>query len=190
MNKCKKVIAGVVAVAVSAGVTTSIAYANNNGSTEVPTEKNNNKTSVSDTKRTSADGSVFKDETVYVLCNKDSSVKNIIVSDWLKDTKALSSVSDISDLKDIENVKGYEEFMQSGNELDWNADGNDIYYKGTSDKDLPVDVNVEYFLDGKKISLDKLTGKSGHVTIRWTYTNNQKVTKNINGKKKIFMCLS
>lgn len=83
-----------------------------------------------------------------MLCNSNSSVKDIIVSDWLKNTPALNSVEDISELTDIVNVKGDEEFMQSGNSLDWSADGNDIYYKGTSDKGLPVDVNIAYFFDG------------------------------------------
>ncbi|MDE6538588.1 MAG: hypothetical protein K2K66_00210 [Ruminococcus sp.] len=182
MNKFSKIIAGVVAIAVSAGATTSITYAKNN-KTETPVSENEEKT-VSDGKRVSTENSAFKDETVYVLCNNDSSVKDVIVSDWLKNSQALNSVTDVSELSDIVNVKGDEKFMQSGNSLEWNADGNDIYYKGTANKKLPVDVNIEYFLDGKKTTLENLTGKSGHVTIRWNYTNNQKITKNINGKNK------
>ena len=41
-------------------------------------------------------------------------------------------------LKDIENVKGDETFKQDGSKLTWQADGNDIYYQGTSTKETPV----------------------------------------------------
>ncbi|MDE5835327.1 MAG: hypothetical protein K2H26_07395, partial [Ruminococcus sp.] len=184
MKKVSRVIAGVMAVSISAGTTASIAYAKNSRTTETPVSEIQKKPPVSSAPRVSADGNSFKDETVYVLCNSNSSIKNIVVSDWLKNTQALSSVGDVSDLADIVNVKGDEVFIQSGNSINWNADGNDIYYKGTSDKDLPVDVNIEYFLDGNKISPEELSGKSGHITIRWTYKNNQKVTKKINGKNK------
>ncbi|MDE5862487.1 MAG: hypothetical protein K2H28_09885, partial [Ruminococcus sp.] len=182
MNKFSRIIAGVLAVTVSAGTTASIAYAKNN-KTENSVSGDKEKT-VSDSKRVSTENSTFKDETVYVLCNNDSSVKDVIVSDWLKNSQALDSVADVSGLSDITNVKGDEGFIQSGDSLDWYADGNDIYYKGKSDKELPVDVNIEYFLDGKKTTLENLTGKSGHVKIRWNYKNNQKITRKVNGKNK------
>ena len=48
------------------------------------------------------------------------------------------TITDKSDLTDIENVKGDETFKQDGKTVKWNADGNDIYYQGKSDKELPV----------------------------------------------------
>ncbi|MBQ3885933.1 MAG: hypothetical protein II729_07460, partial [Ruminococcus sp.] len=183
MKKYNKMIAGVLAVAISAGATGTIAYAKNTDKNS-SAEKEKEVKAASESSRPSSDDKAFKDETVYVLCNNDSSVKNIIVSDWLKNAPALSSLDDISELSDIVNVKGDEEFKTNGNGLEWSADGNDIYYKGKSDKELPVDVTMTYLLDGKEVSANEIAGKSGHVTIRWTYKNKQKVTKNINGKDK------
>ena len=147
MKKLSKIMAALVAAAVSAGATGSIAYANSSKEKDAPQVKEKNETAESPARTDSGDNA-YKDETVYVLCNSDSSVKNVVVSDWLKNAPALSSISDISDLSDIVNVKGDETFEVSGENISWKADGDDIYYKGNCNKDLPVDVAMEYFLDG------------------------------------------
>ena len=129
-----------------------------------------------------------KDETVYVLANADGSVKKIIVSDWIKNNGG-KTVSDKTELSDIKNVKGDESYvMDTDNMREWNSDGNDIYYQGTISKALPVDLKVSYELDGKPVSAESLAGKSGKVTIRFDYTNNQYKNVSIDGKNtKIYV---
>lgn len=91
--------------------------------------------------------------------------------------------SDTSELKDIKNVKGDETFETgSNNNVSWKSEGNDIYYQGTIDKELPVDVKVSYKLDGKSISPKDLKGKSGKVEIQFSYDNKSKQTVNVNGE--------
>ncbi|MBP5378044.1 MAG: hypothetical protein J6Y64_00695, partial [Ruminococcus sp.] len=184
MKKLNKIMAALVAAAVSAGATGSIAYANSSKEQQAPAETKDKAQTEDGISRTGNGENAYKDETVYVLCNSDSSVKNVVVSDWLKNAPALSSISDISDLSDIVNVKGDESFEVSGEKISWKADGDDIYYKGNCKKELPVDVTMEYFLDGKKVDPDSIVGKSGHLVIRWTYKNNQKVKKTVNGSTK------
>lgn len=119
--------------------------------------------------------SVDKEETVYVVADPDGTPNEVIVSDWLKNHSGAATLEDVSDLKDIENVKGDEDFAQgSDGALTWQADGNDIYYQGTTDKELPIDMKMTYYLDGKEISPEDLAGKSGKVTIRMDYTNKEK----------------
>lgn len=129
-----------------------------------------------------------KDETVYVLANADGSVKKIIVSDWIKNNGG-KTVSDKTELSDIKNVKGDESYvMDTDNMREWNADGKDIYYQGTISKALPVDLKVSYELDGKPVSAESLAGKSGKVTIRFDYSNNQYKNVSIDGKNtKIYV---
>ena len=130
-------------------------------------------------------GQNSKEETVYVLANADGSVQKIIVSDWLKNPAGANSINDISELDGIENVKGDEAYTMNPNNMRvWDAKGNDIYYQGTTQKALPVDVSISYQLDGKPISAEDLAGKSGRVTIRFSYQNNQKETIEIDGKKE------
>lgn len=125
---------------------------------------------------------VDKEESVYVVADANGATQTVIVSDWLKNKTGSATLTDASDLNDITNVKGDEVYNMAGNKMTWSADGNDIYYQGTTDKELPVDVKVTYFLDGKEMSADEIAGKSGKVTIRFDYTNNEVVETEIGGE--------
>ena len=133
--------------------------------------------------------SQVKDETVYVLTGADGTVNKIIVSDWIKNTIGSGSVADTTELSELKNVKGDESYTLGGdNTCVWDANGNDIYYQGTIEKELPVTLSVSYKLDGKAISPEELAGKSGKVEITYQYTNNQYETVNIDGKdEKIYV---
>ena len=113
-----------------------------------------------------ANTDISKEETVYVNANADGSEDQITVSNWLKNAGTEKNLKDESELKDIKNVKGDEEFTQSGNELTWQTDGEDIYYQGTTTKEPPVSVKFTYYLDGKEIKPDDLAGKSGKLKIK------------------------
>lgn len=130
---------------------------------------------------------VTKDETVYVLANADGSVEKIIVSDWIRNTAGSDTVVDRSELTDIENVKGDETYtLDADNTIVWDARGNDIYYQGTGNRELPVALNVSYKLDGEAVSAETLAGKSGRVTIRFDYENRQCETVTVDGKEETF----
>ncbi len=125
-----------------------------------------------------------KEETVYVLTDANGNVNKTIVSDWLKNKDGSSTITDKSDLKNIENVKSDADYTTGKDgEITWTSNGEDIYYQGTTDKELPVDVKVTYILDGKEMSASEIAGKSGKVTIRFDYTNNTKKEVTVNGRK-------
>ncbi len=124
-----------------------------------------------------------KEETVYVIADANGKANKVIVSEWLKNQKGSDTLKDQSNLKDVKNVKGDQDFTKgSGDELTWNAKGSDIYYQGTSDKQLPVDVTVTYKLNGKTVSAKELDGASGKLTMEFTYKNNTGKTQKVNGK--------
>ncbi|MGN1480909.1 hypothetical protein [Porcipelethomonas sp.] len=176
MKKLTRVLAAVMAILISAGSTGVFAV------TAVKTENNTSASSVSSEDEKSFD--VKKEETVYIVADAQGNKKNVIVSDWLDNEAGLSSIRDRSALSGIENVKGDETYKLNGEDVEWAANGADIYYKGTTDKELPVSVNLTYYLDGNEISPEELAGKSGRVTVRYNYTNNQRVTVKHNGKSQ------
>ena len=119
-------------------------------------------------------GTAGKEETVYVMADASGRTDRVIVSSWLKNASGDERLTDVSELTDIENVKGYETFeVGEDGILTWHAGGSDIYYQGTTDKELPVEVKLSYQLDGKEISPGELAGKSGRVTIRMDYENTE-----------------
>ena len=125
-----------------------------------------------------------KDETVYVLTDASGAVQNIIVTDRLGNPTGSETISDVSELSDIENMEGDETFTQNGTELTWNAGGRAITYRGVTDQTPPVTMQVRYFLDGTELSPEEITGKSGHVTIRYEYTNNETKVVKLDGKEE------
>lgn len=126
---------------------------------------------------------IGKEETVYVIADSTGKSKEVIVSDHLINQGDKATLEDASTLKDITNVKGDETFTRNGTKLTWQADGNDIYYQGTSKEAAPVDEKITYYLDGKEITPEELAGKSGKVKVRFDYTNNAKVKTTVEGKE-------
>ena len=137
----------------------------------------------------STEAETSKDETVYILAGADGTVQKIIVSDWIKNAMAADSLDDKTELSDIENIKGDESFTLGGdNSCVWDAQGNDIYYQGNIEKELPVQMSVCYTLDGQAIAPEALAGQSGHVTIRFDYQNMQYEEVLLDGKtEKIYV---
>lgn len=127
---------------------------------------------------------VDKEETVYVIADPNGNVTKTIVSDWLKNKKGEDKITDKSNLSDIKNVKDDKEYNKgNNNEIVWDAAGSDIYYQGTTDKTLPVDVKVTYYLDNKETKPADLVGKSGKIKIKFNYINNTKQEVTINNNK-------
>lgn len=127
---------------------------------------------------------VKKDESVYVTLTSEGSEKDIIVSDWLHCESAINEVKDYSELKDIVNVKGDETPKAEGNNIIWESDKQDIFYQGTTDKKLPIEVSVRYFLDDKEAKPEDIVGKSGKIKIRLEVKNKDKRKVDVNGKKQ------
>ena len=193
-----RIAAGVLTIAVaggSAGVYT-VNAAKTSTKAETPQEstdkkdKKDNKDDEEDLKEVlsskiskAADEEVGKEETVYVVADNSGKAKDVIVSDWLKNPDGNETIEDVSDLKDIKNVKGKEKFEEKDGKITWKAKGKDIYYQGKTDKELPVKQTISYYLDGEKMDPDEIAGKSGKVTIRFDYKNNQKTTTTVDGKK-------
>lgn len=147
--------------------------------------KTENKVDAIDNAAVEEEEEISKDETVYVFASADGSVKKIIVSDWIKNTLGSADISDKTELTDVENIKGDEKYSINGNDMKvWDADGNDIYYQGNIEKELPVGITVSYKLDGKSISAEQLAGKSGKVTIRFDYDNRQYETVTMDGRQE------
>lgn len=155
-----KVVGSVVLSAVMAGSTMPVTvFAQNND--ENPTEKT---------------------ETVYSVLNSDGSISDTIVSSWLHDEDGINNIKETLNLTDVKNIKSNEKPSKDGNTYTWNAKGNDVYYEGTGTKQLPVSVKLRYELDGQEMSAKDMEGKSGHLKLTISFTNNYSEVKNINGK--------
>lgn len=165
MKKKNQLIAAALSVALMGSLAGVTAFAANN---------NNQQSDTADTAATETAATVTassgSSETVYVIANTDGSAKKVIVSQKYGSDDADAAQKVRSSLTDAQNVKG------------------DNCWQGDTDKALPVTTAITYTLDGQAISADDLAGRSGHVTIRFDYTNTQYETRTINGKSaKIYV---
>ena len=123
-----------------------------------------------------------KEESVYSKLDNNGYVYKTTVSNHLKNTEKAELLQDISDLMNIENVSGDQEFKEENGNLIWKAEGEDIYYQGNTEKELPIECKITYKLDGKEISKEDILGKNGLVKVTLEFTNKEKRQVTINGK--------
>ena len=125
-----------------------------------------------------------KDETVYAVLEADGSIRSTTVSEHLYHAGGLSSVTDRTTLTDIVNTESDAEFTQNGESLVWNTSDTDVYYKGNTDKQLPLAAAVTYTLDGVEKPLEELLGQSGHLVVTVQLTNQTAETLTVDGKER------
>ena len=112
-----------------------------------------------------------KKESVYATADQYGNIIKTEVEVILKASDE-GRIEDVCDLRDVRNTGSDEEFTYEDGILSFENKGEDIHYKGVSDKKLPVQVRVTYSLNGKQIEAKDLKGKSGDVEIRFDYRNN------------------
>ena len=82
-------------------------------------------------------GKTRKSETVYVTMDAKGNVSKKIVTDWLHTEQAGVQVADQSDLDGIQNIKSDVKPVQKGNQIAWNMDSTDLYYKANLKRICP-----------------------------------------------------
>ncbi len=112
-----------------------------------------------------------KQEVVFTTLNSNGTVKENIVNNHLKYTSK-EDIEDETILKNILNISGKEKFIEENGKLTFKAEGKDITYQGTTDKQLPITAEIKYYLDGKEIKKKDILNKKGKVEIVINFKNN------------------
>lgn len=125
-----------------------------------------------------------KEETVYAILDAGGNPVETIVSEWLKNPEGKDDLSDVTELQDISVVKGDSSYVADGEKkVTWKTGGNDVYYQGTTTKELPVKVSIQYELDGNVVEPSVLEGASGHLKMTFSYENNTAKEVTVAGEK-------
>ena len=125
-----------------------------------------------------------KEETVYAILDAGGNPVETIVSEWLKNPEGKDDLCDVTELQDISVVKGDSSYVADGEKkVTWKTGGNDVYYQGTTTKELPVKVSIQYELDGNVVEPSVLEGASGHLKMTFSYENNTAKEVTVAGEK-------
>ena len=127
-----------------------------------------------------------KEEIVYVITDGDGNKKGnkkTIVENYISNPAGENIVRDRSMLDSITPLSGINDYDKKGDKIKWNTRKMDICYRGETDKKLPLKLNVEYYLDGEKLSADEIKGRSGEFKMRISFDvdDNKSIKKNTFG---------
>lgn len=111
-----------------------------------------------------------KDETVYVYLDADGTVKKTRVEDVLANPGSWQ-IADVSSLSNIEAAQDSQTYSGDGPNIVWESGDQDVRYEGTTQEKAPVSLKIEYRFNGSVITARELAGKSGHVAIRYAFSN-------------------
>lgn len=127
-----------------------------------------------------ADENNYKEEVIYIKVDENGKTDNIYVVNSF-DTSLGSNIVDYGDYINVLNLSTKDKlnYKEGILESNINSEENKFYYQGEMDKntEIPWDINIKYYLDGKKISAKELAGKSGKLELKLNIKQNEKVNK-------------
>ena len=106
-----------------------------------------------------------KDENVYVNLKQDGSVHSIYVVNSFR----LETETDIVDYGKYDSVKNLTtdaELEKKGDTITAAAPAGNFFYQGNlKTKEMPWELTIRYYLDGKEVQAEELAGKNGSLKI-------------------------
>ncbi|MBP1762648.1 MAG: hypothetical protein H6Q64_2190, partial [Firmicutes bacterium] len=127
-----------------------------------------------------------KNETVYAKLDPVGNVKDTTVVNWFHFNGTVpASINDPVALSNDKALNGNFVVSKSDTEVkisSLDATMKDIYYSGQTQKELPVKIKINYYLNGKTIEPKDLAGKSGDVKIIFSADNLTGSTENLEYK--------
>ena len=119
-----------------------------------------------------------KEENVYVTLNQEGNVENVYVVN-LFNLAQDGSIQDYGNYSAIKNLSNEQTIKQNQDEISVDAQKGSFYYQGNLEsQQIPWNIKLTYLLDGKEISPQELGGKSGHLKIKGSVTQNKEVKGN------------
>ena len=125
---------------------------------------------------------VEKNETVYVILAHNGKVLEQRVVNRLYSNGKPDEVVDYGDYISVRSMETGTKPEIRNNRIIWDSDlltKGDIYYEGITDKELPVEIDIKYFLDDVQVNAEDLAGKSGIVRIEIKIKNRMKAEEPI-----------
>ncbi len=116
-----------------------------------------------------------KEENVYANLNNDGTIKNVYVVNKIDLLKA-GKITDYGNYGDVRNLSNSGKININTDIVELNGTDGKNYYQGTmTNNEMPWNISVKYFLEGKEISANEIAGKSGNIEIKINITKNPNV---------------
>lgn len=126
-----------------------------------------------------ANGNTAKEEVIYAKLKDNGSVDSISVVNSF-DLKNNNKIVDHGDYEKVVNLSTSDKLNFVNGSLSTKVSENNkkFYYQGDmKSKEIPWNISLNYYLDGKNIKADDLAGKSGNLKIDLVVKQNENVDK-------------
>ena len=110
-----------------------------------------------------------KEEVIYITLAADGSVKNTYVVNSFDG----GSITDYGDYASVKMLNTSDAIQQNGDTITFSSSAKKVYYQGElTDKQIPWNISLRYYLDGVEYTAEEIAGKSGKLEIRFQITEN------------------
>ena len=112
-----------------------------------------------------------KEEVVYADLKDNGQTEEVYVVNIFENQK---KIEDYGAYESVRNMTSTDEIRQKGDQIQIATEDDILYYQGNlRSGEIPWDIGITYFLDGKECSAKELAGSSGHLRIRVKIRQNQ-----------------
>lgn len=118
-----------------------------------------------------------KEEVIYVMSDADGDVNGVYaVNIWNG-----GNITDYGEYSSVKLLNENESIKTDGDKITFSSDSDKVYCEGVlKNTEIPWNISLQYFIDGKKLTAEETAGKSGKLEIKF------KVTQNKNCKPDFF----
>ncbi len=128
-----------------------------------------------------------KEEVVYGLLHLDGSVAKLQVVNIFNG----GTIVDYGDYSEVKNMTTTEKLSLNNQKLTLSTNVEKFSYEGTlNQNDLPWNIRIKYYMDGKELNVNNLAGKSGSLKITISVNRNNKVNSSFYDNYALQIALS
>lgn len=110
-----------------------------------------------------------KEEVVYINLDGQGKVSDI----YVVNSFAAGEILDYGDYTSVKMLNTDDSIRQNGDEITFTSSAEKVYYQGElSNAQIPWDISLQYFLDGKEYTASEIAGRSGKLEIRFCVAKN------------------
>lgn len=118
-----------------------------------------------------SENSSTKEEVVYIMTEADGSVESANVVNIFDG----GNIIDYGDYSSVKMLTTTDQITQTDDKITFTSTADKVYYQGTLENvEIPWNISIQYFLDGKEYHADEIAGKSGSLEIKISITQNSK----------------
>ena len=112
-----------------------------------------------------------KEEVIYIMADASGDVKDI----YAVNIFGSGEHTDYGSYRNLKILNTQDTLTENSGGYSFSSDADKIYVQGTLvNTEIPWDISITYFLDGKEISASELGGKSGKLEIKFCVQKNDK----------------